>query len=131
MGLQKRFTLNASDVLGTLLTVDGPGSKLDADFVDGMHAHEIVNSARDEVLDQTSQTPMANKIPIADSTGKLNAGWVNSTLPVATRTTLGGVIVGNNLTLGSDGLIAADFTSINQQIGDISSLLDTVNGEVV
>ena len=52
----------ASDVLTKIKTVDGSGSGLDADMLDGFHA---------------SQTPQPNTIPVANSSGKIDDGWLN------------------------------------------------------
>lgn len=41
MGLMRKFKLLGADILSVLLTVDGTGSKLDADMVDGKHYNDI------------------------------------------------------------------------------------------
>jgi hypothetical protein len=55
----------AADVLTKIKTVDGSGSGLDADTVDGLHASTTRNSA--------------NTIPVRDANGYLNLGWINTT----------------------------------------------------
>ena len=42
MGLSKRNVLNERNVLKAILAVDGPGSNIDADMVDGYHAEELL-----------------------------------------------------------------------------------------
>ena len=44
--------MNAHDILGALLTVDGPGSGLDADLLDGKHAAEIVADVQTDIASQ-------------------------------------------------------------------------------
>lgn len=42
MGLSKRNVLNERNVLKAILAVDGPGSNINADMVDGYHAEELL-----------------------------------------------------------------------------------------
>jgi len=55
----------AAQVLSKLLTVDGPGSGLHADYLDGYSASTTRGSA--------------NTIPIRNSSGYLDLGWINTT----------------------------------------------------
>ncbi len=58
--LAKRDLSNITS-LGNILNLDGHGSNLDADRLDGYHA---------------SQTPTANTVPVSDSNGRLALGWI-------------------------------------------------------
>jgi len=62
----------ASDVLTKIKTVDGSGSGLDADTLDGYHLSTTRNSA--------------NTVPVRDSNGYLQVGWINSTSGATTST---------------------------------------------
>lgn len=76
-----------TQVLTDLKTVDGTGSGLDADLVDGAHA---------------SATPGASTIPIANGANKLAAGWISEVLnatdllDVSAKTGSGTTIVFND-----------------------------------
>jgi len=59
-----------TDVLNKIKNVDGAGSGLDADTVDGLHASEIDADKVDGY--HASQTPTANTIPVADANGKID-----------------------------------------------------------
>jgi len=54
-------------ILTKLENIDGSGSGLDADLIDGFHA---------------SQTPGASLVVVAESTGKINHGWI----PISVKT---------------------------------------------
>ncbi|MGC9090094.1 MAG: hypothetical protein ACP5IV_08145, partial [Caldisericia bacterium] len=61
------------EILGKSFVNDDPttGKAKEADTVDGFHA---------------SQTPAPNTIPVADSNGKIDTGWVNaSATPLANQ----------------------------------------------
>lgn len=73
MGLTRRFTLNAYDVLSCVLALDGAGSGLDADTLDGKHAQEIINEAKTDISNKTSYTPVENKIPMFNSNKNLKS----------------------------------------------------------
>lgn len=62
---------SASDILTALLTVDGSGSGLDADTVDGVHASSFV---------QTSALGANNGVATLDSGGKLSSGQIPDAL---------------------------------------------------
>ncbi len=104
MGLTRKQRLNPQEVLENILAADGPGSRLDADMVDGQHASEIITAASRQVTDLTSCTGKQNKIPMGNSSGKLDLSWLpinpdgsvslttiqvipeNTDIPVANRT---------------------------------------------
>ena len=71
-------------VLDKVKNVDGSGSGLDADLLDGHDSTYFLSTtgkaADSDKLDgyDSATTPTANTIPIADSNGKLNA-WVDAT----------------------------------------------------
>ena len=73
MGLTRRFTLNAYDVLSCVLALDGAGSGLDADTLDGKHAQEIINDAKTDISNKTSYTPVENKIPMFNNNKNLKS----------------------------------------------------------
>jgi hypothetical protein len=56
----------ASDVLTKIKTVDGSGSGLDADLLDGLEVHTGTNN-------------LANRIVRTDGSGYIQAGWINTT----------------------------------------------------
>jgi len=66
----------ALQILNKLKTVDGSGSGLDADTVDGLHANELSTvGALNDLTDVTITTPTSNQVLLFN--GSI---WVNSTL---------------------------------------------------
>lgn len=70
---------------------------------------------------------MSNSIIIRKNTGNtltvIKSGTVSTTLAPATNTTLGGIIVGDNLTITSNGLLSAQpggVTGFNNRTGNVS-----------
>jgi hypothetical protein len=63
----------ASDVLTKIKTVDGSGSGLDADLLDGLTLH-------------TARNNEANKVVRTDGNGYIQAGWINTTSGTTTGT---------------------------------------------
>lgn len=78
MGLIRKHKLNPFEVLDCVLSVDGRGSLIDADTVDGKHAADIVTEAGQEFTNRTSYSPATNKIPMYNSSGN-----IKSSTPVA------------------------------------------------
>ena len=78
MGLHRKQKLNPFEVLACVLAVDGAGSLIDADTVDGKHAADIVAEAGQEFTNRTSYSPATNKIPMYNSSGN-----IKSSAPVA------------------------------------------------
>lgn len=78
MGLIRKHKLNPFEVLDCVLAVDGAGSLIDADTVDGKHAADIVAEAGQEFTNRTSYSPATNKIPMYNSSGN-----IKSSAPVA------------------------------------------------
>ena len=78
MGLIRKQKLKPTDVLKAILAVDGPGSRIDADMVDGKHAEDIIDGAMEQVSTITSYTAAENKIPMGKGTnGKLDGSWLD------------------------------------------------------
>ena len=78
MGLLRKQKLKPTDVLAAILAVDGKGSRLDADMVDGYHADEIIDGAMEQVSTITSYTAAENKIPMGKGeSGKLDGSWLD------------------------------------------------------
>jgi len=71
MGLTKRQNLNPLDVLAALLAVDGHGSGLDADMVDGLHGSDLVTVAGDQGIFGMKAFAVSPQVP--DPTGDLDA----------------------------------------------------------
>ena len=79
MGLLRKQKLKPTDVLAAILAVDGKGSRLDADMVDGYHADEIIDGAMEQVSTITSYTAAENKIPMGKGTqGQIDPSWLQS-----------------------------------------------------
>lgn len=78
MGLHRKQKLNPFEVLACVLAVDGAGSLIDADTVDGKHAADIVAEAGQEFTNRTSYSPATNKIPMYNSSGN-----IKSSAPIA------------------------------------------------
>lgn len=83
----------AADVLAKLLTVDGPGSGLDADTVDGSHAAAFVLKstldANTVLYATTDNTPAALAVPISSIVGRKATGDVVALTAGEGRTVLG------------------------------------------
>ena len=56
MGLMIKFKLLGTDILKALLPVDGAGSKLDSDMVDGKHYDDIIDDAEDIINNAVNNT---------------------------------------------------------------------------
>lgn len=85
MGLTRRQNLNAYDVLDAILAVDGHGSGLDADTLDGKHAADIINDAKTDISEKTSYTPLENKIPMFNSNKNLKSSTPVESNDVVTK----------------------------------------------
>lgn len=55
MGLTRREKLKGEDVLAAVKTVDGAGSNLDTDLLDGKHAAELVSEAVQQASENTAR----------------------------------------------------------------------------
>ena len=75
-------SLTANDILTCVSSVDGSGSGLDADRLDGLELH-------------TGRNNEANKVVRTDGNGYIQAGWIN-TLSGATTSTLARVYASND-----------------------------------
>jgi hypothetical protein len=75
-------SLTANDILTCVSSVDGAGSGLDADKLDGLELH-------------TGRNNEANKVVRTDGNGYIQAGWIN-TLSGATTSTLARVYASND-----------------------------------
>jgi hypothetical protein len=63
----------ANEILAALLTVDGTGTGLDADLLDGQHASDILAAAASDAADQIGN----GRIEIANGTGISGSGGFN------------------------------------------------------
>lgn len=70
----------------------------------------------DDALSGTSENPVQNKVIYA---ALQNTGSIPYTLPPATTTDLGGIIVGDNLTIDANGRLSADEQSIILDIDEV------------
>ena len=70
----------------------------------------------DDALSDTSENPVQNKVIYA---ALQNTGSIPYTLPPATITDLGGIIVGDNLTIDANGRLSADEQSIILDVDEV------------
>lgn len=115
-----------SEILTALLSVDGTGSGLDADKLDGIEASSFSQTSHNHTLDGLSNTTIS-----ANSSGELlkwnGSAWINNTLaeagiqPAGTYATGGGTATGTN---------TGDQTSVSGNAGTATKLATarTING---
>lgn len=90
----------AADVIAKLLTVDGHGSGLDADTIDGS---------------QPTSTNTANSVVLRDSSGNFSAGTITATLNGNAATVTNGVYTTSSFYIGTTQ-ISASRTSASQTL---------------
>lgn len=113
--------LNASSILTKIKTVDGSGSGLDADLLDGQHGAYY--------LPASSYTPSAFATALQGTNGQTAYGWGNHALagyaPKATPAFTGNMTVAGTITAGGD-ITAFSDERLKTNIKTIDSALDKV-----
>lgn len=135
MGLHRKQKLNPWEVLGCVLAVDGAGSKIDADTVDGKHAADIVKEAGQEFTNRTSYSPVTNKIPMYDTNKNIKSG-----APVAANDVVNKAYFDQHKNDGSPSLNGyATETYVNTQIAnagyvtgnDVTAAIEAAIGKAI
>jgi hypothetical protein len=93
---------SAAEILAAIKTVDGGGSGLDADLLDGQHASSFAASGHNHTLDSLSNTTITSNT--AGEILKWNgSAWINNTLAEAGIQPAGSYLTGNQtITLTGD-----------------------------
>lgn len=85
----------ANDVLDKLKTVDGSGSGLDADTVDGKHASDIQNDAQSKVdthANVTASLSTLGHVKHAVLTATLDTTWSGTSAPYTKTVSVSGIL---------------------------------------
>jgi DNA-binding FrmR family transcriptional regulator len=105
----------ASEILTLIKTVDGSGSGLDADTLDGIQASSFSQTSHNHTLDGLSNTTITS-----NTSGEIlkwnGSAWVNNTLAEAGIQPAGSYLTGNQTITLSGDLSGSGTTSINAQI---------------
>jgi hypothetical protein len=105
----------ASEILTLIKTVDGSGSGLDADTLDGIQASSFSQTSHNHTLDGLSNTTITS-----NTSGEIlkwnGSAWVNNTLAEAGIQPAGSYLTGNQTITLSGDLTGSGTTSINAQI---------------
>jgi len=130
-------TYNASDILAKLITVDGSGSLLDADFLDGENGmyyrnmNNVNNGTLKVIYGGTGNTSLTSgKILVGDGTSAIltpiNLTWDGSNLGI------GSLSPSRQLDISGNVYISGDITASNASfIGDISASNVYLTGNLV
>jgi len=108
----------AADVLVKVKTVDGDGSGLDADMVDGKHFSDIQNDAQAKADVALNSAKQYTDQKVGEVAQELAAHKAEK----ATQEQLGHVKAGNNITIDEDGTINAkggNVDSVNGKTGEV------------
>ncbi len=114
--------LPAATVLAKLLSVDGPGSLLDADLLDGNHAAAFAlltgaafsgNVSVAGTLTHTGTTATFNKLFASEMTAKVDPETKSGASTLTSADANKQLFANNNLTLPSSGFVQGDWIVLN------------------